>query len=108
MTHTVPAGVLQTIEDPLQTLFGFSGSEGRVGSVLIAVTSGYEPAFDREWRHPGQKVATVLPLADQRLVDRNLKKQILDVGSRIWRRTLSACNLEGTRRKFSKKRAGRH
>jgi len=40
VNHTVPAGVLQTIEDPLETLFGFSGSAGRVGSLLITVTSG--------------------------------------------------------------------
>ena len=40
VNHTVPAGVLQTIEDPLDALFGFSGSAGRVGSVLITVTSG--------------------------------------------------------------------
>jgi hypothetical protein len=35
VTHIVPAGVQQTIADPLESLFGFSGPEGRVGSVLI-------------------------------------------------------------------------
>jgi hypothetical protein len=40
VSHTVPAGVLQTIQDPLETLFGFSGTAGRVGSLLITVDSG--------------------------------------------------------------------
>ena len=40
VNHTVPAGVLQTIEDPLETLFGFTGPAGRVGSLLITATSG--------------------------------------------------------------------
>jgi len=40
VTHTVPAGVMQTIDDPLEELFGFSGSAGRVGSLQVEVTSG--------------------------------------------------------------------
>jgi len=40
VSHTVPAGVMQTINAPLATLFGFGGGQGRVGSVLITVTSG--------------------------------------------------------------------
>lgn len=39
VNHTVLAGVMQTIEDPLENLFGFTGA-GRVGSLLITVTSG--------------------------------------------------------------------
>jgi hypothetical protein len=40
VNHTVPAGVMQTIEDPLEALFGFGGSAGRVGSLSIDVTEG--------------------------------------------------------------------
>jgi hypothetical protein len=38
--QTVPAGQMQTIEDPLATLFGFTGSDGRVGSIMIEAVSG--------------------------------------------------------------------
>jgi hypothetical protein len=38
--HTVPAREMQTIEDPLATLFGFTGSAGRVGSIMVETLSG--------------------------------------------------------------------
>lgn len=38
--HTVPAGVLETIDDPMEELFGFTGSAGRVGSLMIDITGG--------------------------------------------------------------------
>jgi hypothetical protein len=40
VSHTVPAGEMQTIDDPLDELFGFSGTAGRVGSVMIDVVGG--------------------------------------------------------------------
>jgi hypothetical protein len=40
VTHTVPAGKMQTIEDPLETLFGLGGGAGHVGSLQVETTSG--------------------------------------------------------------------
>lgn len=40
VTHTVPAGTMQTVEDPLEAFFGFSGSAGRVGSLQLEAISG--------------------------------------------------------------------
>jgi len=41
VSHTIPAGLMHTINDPLKTLFRFGGSADRVGSLLMTVKEGY-------------------------------------------------------------------
>jgi hypothetical protein len=38
--HTVLPGVMQTIEDPLTSVFGLAGGKDRIGSLLIGVLAG--------------------------------------------------------------------
>ena len=40
VVHTVLPGVLQTIADPLTSVFGFPAGKNRIGSVLVEVLSG--------------------------------------------------------------------
>ena len=38
--HTVLPGVMQTIDDPLTSVFGFPAGKDRIGSLLIRVLDG--------------------------------------------------------------------
>jgi hypothetical protein len=41
VSHTVLPGVIQTIDDPLTSIFGFTRGANRVGSLMIEVVNGY-------------------------------------------------------------------